>query len=133
MYNPEKPLTMETDASDKALGAYISQPDEYGRLHPIAFHSQKFLSAELNYEIHNKELLAIVDAFKQWRTYLKGVKHPTLILTDHKNLTSFITTKILNQKQVQWSEKLSQYNFTIKYRKGTKNGKADSLSRRSDY
>ena len=87
---------METDASDKALGACISQPDEYERLHPIIFHSQKFLSAELNYEIHDKELLAIVDAFKQWRTYLEGVKHLTLVFTDHKNLTSFTTTKVLN-------------------------------------
>ena len=92
---------MKTDASDKALGAYISQPDEYRRLHPIVFHSQKFLSAELNYEIHNKELLAIIDAFKQWRTYLEGVKHPTLVLTDHKNLISFIMTKILNQRQIR--------------------------------
>ena len=132
MYNPEKPLTMETDASDKALGACISQPDEHGILHPIAFHSRKFSSAELNYEIHNKEL-AIVDAFKQWRTYLKGVKHSTLVLTDHKNLTSFTTTKVLNRRQVRWSEELSQYNFLIKYRKGIENGKADSLSRRSDY
>ena len=87
---------METDASDKVLGACISQPDKQGRLHLIAFHSRKFSSAELNYKIHDKELLAIVDAFKQWRTYLEGVKHPTLVLTDHKNLTSFTTTKILN-------------------------------------
>ena len=64
IYNPEKPLIIETDTSDKALGAYISQSDKYRRLHPIVFHSQKFLLAELNYEIHNKELLAIIDAFK---------------------------------------------------------------------
>ena len=96
IYNLKKPLIIKTNASDKALGACISQPDKQGRLHPIAFHSQKFSSAELNYKIHNKELLAIVNAFKQWRTYLEGVKHLTLVLTDHKNLISFITTKILN-------------------------------------
>ena len=96
MYNPDKPLTMETDTSDKALSTYLSQLYEDENLHPIAFHSYKFSSAELNYEIHDKELLAIVDAFKQWRTYLEGVKYPILMLTDHKNLTSFISTKILN-------------------------------------
>ena len=96
MYDPEKPLTIKTDTSDKVLGAYINQSDEQGKLYPIAFHLWKFSSAELNYEIHNKELLAIVDVFKQWRTYLEGIKHPTLIFTDHKNLTSFTTTKILN-------------------------------------
>ena len=64
MYNSGKPLIMKTDTSDKVLEAYISQSDKHGRLHLIAFHSQKFSSAELNYEIYNKELLAIVDAFK---------------------------------------------------------------------
>ena len=98
IYNPDKPLTMKTDASDKALGAYLSQLSEDGNLHPIAFYSHKFSSAELNYEIYDKELLVIVDTFKQWRTYLEGVKYSILVLTDHKNLTSFINTKILNKR-----------------------------------
>ena len=74
-FDPEKPITLETDASDGAIGACISQPDNMGRLRPVAFYSRKFLSAEMNYEIHDKELLAIVNAFKQWHVYLEGLKY----------------------------------------------------------
>jgi hypothetical protein len=52
----QKPFFLETDASEFALGAILSQPDKDGRLHPIAFHSRKFIAAEINYEIHDKEL-----------------------------------------------------------------------------
>jgi len=58
---------VETDALDFALGAVLSQRDDENHLHPVAFHSRKFTSAEINYEIHDKELLAIVDSFKHWR------------------------------------------------------------------
>ena len=74
-FNLKKPITLETDALDRAIEACISQPDDKGRLRPVAFYSRKFSSAEMSYEIHDKELLAIVNAFKQWRVYLKGLKH----------------------------------------------------------
>ena len=61
----QKPFVLESDASDFALGAVLSQSSEDGRLHPVAFHSRKFTAAEINYEIHNKELLAIVDSFQE--------------------------------------------------------------------
>jgi len=59
----QRPVLIETDASDFAIGAILSQRDDKGRLHPVAFHSRKFQPAEINYEIHDKELLAIVDAY----------------------------------------------------------------------
>ena len=127
-FDPEKPITLETDASDGAIGACISQPDDKGRLRPVAFYSRKFSSAEMSYEIHDKELLAIVDAFKQWRVYLKGLKHEVQVYSDHKNLLYFTTMKVLNQRQVRWSEELSQYSFRIHYQKGSENAKADTLS-----
>ena len=65
IYNPELPITVETDASDYAISACISQPDEQGRLHPIAFYSKKITPLELNYDVYDKELLAIVTAFKE--------------------------------------------------------------------
>jgi len=68
-FDPKKPVLIETDASDFALGAVLSQRSEEGRLHLVASHSRKFQPAEINYEIHDKELLAIVDAFKYWRRY----------------------------------------------------------------
>jgi len=57
-FDAQKPVIIETDASDFAIGAVLSQRDEEGRLHPVAFHSRKFQPAEINYEIHDKELQA---------------------------------------------------------------------------
>jgi len=65
-FDPIRPVILETDASDFAIGAVLSQRDDDNRLHPVAFHSRKFQTAEINYDIHDKELLAIVDAFEHW-------------------------------------------------------------------
>jgi hypothetical protein len=132
MYDPEKKLRMETDASDYALGAVLYQKD--GRYwKPIFYHSRKFTKEELNYDVHDKELLAIVDAFGQWRAQLQGAKHEVEVFSDHQNLTAFTTTKKLNRRQVRWAELLSDYKFKIFHQKGSLNGAADALSRRSDY
>ena len=132
-FNPELPIIIETDASDFAIGAIISQKNEKGLLHPIAFYSHKFIPAKLNYEIYDKELLGIVEAFRVWRAYLEGAQYQITVITDHKNLEYFTTTKVLNRHQARWSETLGNYNFVIKYVPGTLNGKPDALSRRSDY
>jgi hypothetical protein len=87
---------VETDASDFALGATLSQIGANKKLHPNAFHARKFSHAEINYKIHNKELLAIVDSFKAWRRYLEGSLHTVQVFTEHKNLEYFMTTKVLN-------------------------------------
>ena len=71
-FDPEKQITLETDASDFAIGACLSQPDENNKLHPVAYYSRTMSPAELNYDIHDKELLAIVVAFEQWKVYLEG-------------------------------------------------------------
>ncbi|KFY82311.1 hypothetical protein V498_08625, partial [Pseudogymnoascus sp. VKM F-4517 (FW-2822)] len=76
---------------------------------------------------------SIVVAFEQWRVYLKGSTYPVQVWTDHKNLIYFTTTKVLNRRQVRWAETLTAYNFTIAYRKGSENARADALSRRTDY
>ena len=65
MFNPDKRTMVETDISDITLEGVISQSDKLERLYPVAFHSRKFSPTELNYDIYNKELLAIVDCFKQ--------------------------------------------------------------------
>jgi hypothetical protein len=76
-----------------AIRAYISQLDEKGKLYLVAFFSCKMSLVELNYDIYDKELLAIVEAFKEWRVYLKGVTLLVKVLMNHKNLLYFITTK----------------------------------------
>ena len=124
---------MKADASDQVLDSVLSQRNESENLHLVAFHSHKFTDSELNYEIHVKELLAIVKAFKQWKTYLKESKNSVQVYMNHKNLIYFTTIKILNQRQVQWSEELLNFNFEIHYQKESENAKADALSWRSDY
>jgi RNase H-like domain found in reverse transcriptase/Reverse transcriptase (RNA-dependent DNA polymerase)/Integrase zinc binding domain/Chromo (CHRromatin Organisation MOdifier) domain len=133
LFNPETEIVVETDASDYAIGACLSQKDTDGRLHPVAFYSRKMSPAEKNYDIHDKELLAIVMAFQEWRVYLEGPKYEVKVFTDHKNLTWFTTTKVLNRRQVRWAETLASYNFSIHYQKGSENGRADALSRRADH
>ncbi len=133
MFESEKLITLEINTSDEAIEACISQSDDKKRLHLIAFHSRKLTDAELNYEIHDKKLLAIVDSFKQWRVYLKEFKHQIQVYTNHKNLLYFTITKVLNQRQIRWSKELSSYNFQIQYWKKSENSKIDVLSRKADH
>lgn len=128
----DRQSVLETDASDYALGGVLSQVVNK-RLHPVAFHSRKLNPAERNYDIHDKEMLAIVDCFKTWRHLLEGARHQVIVYTDHKNLEYFTTTKIFNRRQARWMELLSTYDFKIVYRPGAKNSRADALSRRSEY
>ena len=132
MYSPHRPTRVETDASDYALGAVLSQQCPDGKWRPVFYHSRKFSGAELNYDVHDKELLGVVDAFEQWEVYLLGLPNTIEVFTDHQNLTSFMTTKKLNRRQVRWAETLAQFDFKITHRAGTLNRAADALSRRSD-
>jgi RNase H-like domain found in reverse transcriptase/Reverse transcriptase (RNA-dependent DNA polymerase) len=132
-FRPGVPLTLETDASDFAIAAVISQRDEQDILHPLAFHSRKLSPAELNYEVHDKELLAVVSAFKHWRNYLEGCNDPTIVFSDHKNLEYFTTSKVLNRRQARWSEILANFSFELRHRPGKQQGKPDAMSRRPDY
>lgn len=131
-YKPDVPIFLETDASDFAIAGVLNQPGKDGHLHPVAFHSRKLQAAEVNYDIYEKELLAIVDCFRVWRHYLQGTKHTVTVYTDHKNLEHFMSSKVLNRRHARWSLKLNEYDMVVTYRPGSKNPKADALSRRSD-
>ena len=132
-FQPDRSTVLETDASDFALGCVLSQIAADKKLHPVAFHSRKFNSAEENYDIHDKEMLAIVTAFKEWEHLLKSVDSQIIVYTDHKNLEYFNTTKVLTRRQARWAEHLAEFDFKVVYRPGEKNTKADILSRRWDY
>ena len=86
---------METDVSDYALAVILSIMTKNNEIYPIVFHSQMFSALELNYDIYNKELLVIFEAFKIWRHYLEGSALPIDVVTDHENLEYFSTSKIL--------------------------------------
>src|SRR6202048_1944245 len=133
-FDPSLPTVLEADASDYAVGAVISQRDpESGRLHPITFYSRKFNSAELNYEIYDKEMLAIVETMDHYRHYFEGLGQSTMIFSDHRNLLWFTETKVYNRRQARWAEKMSRFDFKIVFRLGKQGGKPDALSRRPDY
>jgi hypothetical protein len=130
IFQAGQPLRFETDASDLALGGCASQMHD-GKWHPIAYYSRKFTPAKENYDVHDKELMAIVSCLEHWRIYAESCSALT-IYTDHKNLVNFTTTKTLNRRQVRWSEMLGQYKFKVVYTPGKDNGRADALSRRPD-
>jgi hypothetical protein len=132
-FNPNCKCIVETDASDFALGGSLSQIAGDKKLYLNAFHCRKFSPAEINYEIHDKELLTIVDCFKAWQRYLEGSLHMVQVFMDDKNLQYFITTKVLNRRQVYWAQELAGMDFKIYYRKGTSNGMPDALSRYPEY
>jgi len=129
---PDAQLVMETDASDYALAAILSILTKDNEIHLVAFHSRTFSTPELNYDVHDKELLAIFEAFKIWRHYLEGSASPIDVVTDHKNLEYFSTTKVLTRRQARWSEYLSQFNLVIRFRPGRLGTKPDALTRRWD-
>jgi hypothetical protein len=132
-FDGNKPSTVETDASDGAIGAWLGQPDENGVLRPVAYYSRQLHGAELNYDVHDKELLAIVEMFRAWRHYLSGAKFPVKVITDHKNLTYFLTTKVLTGRHIRWWEKIVEFDFTIHHQKGSENARADALSRQKTF
>ena len=89
--------------------------------------------AEINYKIHDKKMVVVISAFKEWRRYLQGATYPISVFTNHKNLEYFKTTKILNHNQACWTQELAGYNCKIFYWPGSANGKLDALSRHSEY
>jgi len=129
-----EPFCIEADSSDFASGAVLSQqlPGEE-KWHLVAFYS-KFLSpVERNYEIHDKEILAIIHALEEWRHFLEGARHPVEILTDHKNLEYLMTAKKLNHRQAHWSLYLAHFNFKLIHCPGRSMEKPDALSQRLDH
>lgn len=92
----DKPAVLETDASDYVCAGVLSQHDDDGILHPIAFFSKKMTPAECNYEIYDKELLAIVLCLEEWSAELKMSQHEVKVLSDHRNLEYFMSTKKLS-------------------------------------
>jgi len=95
-----EPFHIEADSSDFTSGAILSQqlPREE-KWHLVAFYSKSLSPVEQNYEIHDKEMLAIICVLEEWRHFLEEARHPVEIWMDHKNLEYFMTAKKLNYRQ----------------------------------
>jgi hypothetical protein len=125
---------IEADSSDFTTGAVLSQysmKDE--KWHLVTFLSKSLNIVDHNYEIHDKGMLAIVQALEEWRHFAKGTQHKVKIWTDHQNLEYFMTVQKLNWQQARYSLYLSQFNFTLHHRLEKSMGKPDALSWQSDH
>ncbi|MBW0503290.1 hypothetical protein O181_043005 [Austropuccinia psidii MF-1] len=122
---------VETDAYEYALGVVLSQVNDSGK-HQITFDSRKLLPAELNYEIHDKELLGIVWALKQWRAFLLSLSDSFQFLTDHSSIQHFMSSKVLTCCQARWADFLCEFHFSITYRPGRLENLPHALLHRVD-
>ena len=129
----DKKMRMEVDVSDYATGGVLSMECEDGLWRLVAFLSKSLNEMERNYEIHDKEILAIIRGLENWRHLLEGMRSKFEIWTDHKNLENFMKAQKLNWRQARWALYLSWFDFTLKHVPGTKMGKANGLSRRPDW
>lgn len=128
------PFRLETDASDFATGAVLSQLDlEDDQYHPVAFYSKSLNVHEHNYEIYDKELLAIIRSLEKYRHHLEGHHLPVEIWLDHQNLTYFRNAQKLSRRQARWLLYLTRFNFELKHKPGKTMLTADPLSRRPDH
>jgi len=129
-----EPFWVEVDSSDFTIGVVLSQQSTTDRKwHPMAFYSKSLSFVERNYEIHDKEMLAIIHMLEEWRHFLEGVTHLVEIWTDHKNLEYFMTAKKLNCRQAHWSLHLARFDFLLHRRPRRTMGKPDALSRRANH
>ncbi len=123
-------ITPHHSVATTGMGAVLSQ---YHReppcLHPCAYYSRKLTPVEQNYDISNRELLAIKLALEEWRHWLEGAQHPFTVIMDQKNLEYLRSAKRLNSLQARWALFFTRFQFAFTYQPGDKNIKADSLSR----
>lgn len=106
----------------------MSQKFEDGMIHPWAFQSRKFLPAEFNYKVFDKEMLAIVHALQTWPHYVWGTEHKVTIFLDYQNLEYFTQKLKLNRCQARWAKILLEFDCIIMYRKGSLNQKTEISS-----
>jgi len=129
----DKEFRVEADASNYTTGRVLSMKCSDKMWRPVASISKSLSDTERNYEIHDKEMLAVVRCLEAWRHFLEGATIKFKIWTDHKNLEYFMKAQKLNRRQARWALYLSRFNFTLKHVPGSKMGKVDSLSRRPDW
>ena len=123
-----RPFVVMTNASLLASGGVLMQKDDNGDLHPCAYLSQTFTAAKWNYNIYDRELLAVIHALDHWCHYLQGTNHPVTLLTDHKNLTYFCQPQKLSRCQARWMMFLQDFDLHCIHIPGSAMGPADTLS-----
>ena len=130
----DKSFRMQTDASAYAYGAALSQKQQDGKFHPVAFMSKSMLPVERNYDAYDREAFGIIKPLQHWRYWLQGTKKPIEVITDHKNLLSgFNNAPTPSKRHLRWLEGLKGFDCLYYHTPGAKNMVADILSRRNDH
>ena len=123
----DKPFLLETDASKEGLGVVLSQKQDDGCYHPVAFGSRTLTTSEQNYHSSKLEFLAlkwsVTEHFKEYLAYA-----PFTVCTDNNPLTYMLTTPNLDVMGHHWVGALVSYEFTLEYQKGSDNATTDTLS-----
>jgi hypothetical protein len=127
-FNEGREIVLECDASSWATGGALMQYVD-GVLRPVAFYSRRMTPAECNYEIYDKEMLAIVACLNEWSEWLKPMAS-FVVRTDHKNLEYYKRPQKLSERQIRWMQEFSQFNHKLEFKPGRLNVVADALSRR---
>jgi hypothetical protein len=133
LWEQGRPTRVEVDASGYATGGVLMQKLDDDLWHPVAFRSASMQPAERNYEIYDREMLAIVEALVDWRHHLEGAEEAFEIVTDHSNLEFWRTAQDLSRRQARWALWLSRFNFVLVHRPGKANTQADALSRMEEH
>ena len=130
-YNSNHKIVIEINALNYVFKDILSQYDENEILHSVVYFSKKHNSVKCNYKIYDKELMIIVCAFEKWWSELETFIYSVKMITNHKNLEYFMSTKQLSRHQAHWSEFLSRFNYHIAYHFDKINDKLNALTRRS--
>ena len=122
----DQPFQLSADASNYGVGSVLEQEKEL-KWHPIAYFSKHLNKTERNYSTSEKELYAIVLSVEHFRQFLYGTTFT--VYTDHAPLQFLLKIKNPSSRLMRWINRLNMFNFSIQYRKGSKHGNADSMSR----
>ena len=125
--NFTKQFILQTDASNRGVGAVLSQLGNDGKDRPVAYFSRKLLPREQKYSTVEQECLAIKLGVEAFKVYLIG--KPFVIQTDHRSLKWLNRLKENNSRLTRWSLALQPFTFVVEHRSGTANGNADALFR----
>ena len=117
-----------TDTSLLAAEAILLQTDANQDLHPCTYFSRTFTLAQRNYDVYDRELLAVILVLEEWHQYLQGTQHPVTIITDHKNLSYVKDPRKLSRRQARWFLFLQDFDIIWQVTPGSKMAPADALS-----
>ena len=128
----KKPFLLETDASGKGLGALLSQKQDNGRYHPVAYASQTMNETEQQYHSNKQEFLAlkwaVTEQFHEYLTLYGKNRNESVVRTDNNPLTNIFSSAYLDAAGHRWVDSSADYNFCLEYQKGKDNTVADFLS-----